>query len=190
MTTHAPTYTPRFRFKYVSAGFEHHIQFRCARDANLATTVSGIADTLSTMGTLLAELMPEDFAWVSCEVAHQDSELFNPEPTLPTQPTGENALSLYTPLMRGTATVFKGRGIGAKVSAQLFGLFWDFSDVAGPAANGKVDGGESSPIHGAINALNGNAAITNIVGASPFWYDYATVKQNDHYVKLARRLFP
>lgn len=190
MPDFAPDATPRMRFGYTSAGFQHHILIRCLRDGSLGTQQPAMEAAVGALTTALASLLPEDFVYTTGEFAAQDSDVFDSGFTLPAQPTGTQALSTYTPIMRGTATTFKGKGGGSKISVSVFGVFWDPSDTAGPAANGRVEAAEDATVAAAITALSSHSIWASIANAPVNWYNFATVKPNDHYVKLARKLFP
>ena len=189
MTTYAPDATPRVTYKYQSAGFIHSLTLRVARGTSDASAVSQVAAALGTVAGILAPLLPTDFAFVSGALYRQDSSIALGGQGLPTQPTGVQDIADYTPMMRATATTFKGAANGVSWHSEWFGVFWDPSDVAGPAANGKVNSAESATIASAIAAWNASAGITTIEGHHPGVYAYATVKPNDYWVKQARKLF-
>lgn len=191
MPDYAPTATPRFRAFYRSAGFEHHMMLRYARGTSVSDVVTRGRNATGSLAVALQDLLPEDFQWLSIAYALQDSDVFIGDTALPIGSLSPAApLSTYTPIMRGTNTQFKGTGGGSKVALNFFGLFYNPSDVSGPAANGQVDSGEDLSIAAAISALNSATGIYSIANSPASWYNFATVKSHDHYVKLARRLFP
>lgn len=190
MTTFAPDFTPRVKYTYQSAGLEHSITMRVARGTSDSAAVSGVANALGALFGALASLLPTDAKFIAGFLYRQDSSIALGGQGLPTQPTGVQDIADYTPMMRATATTFKGSREGTSVHYEVFGVFWDPSDVAGGAANGKVNSAESAPVAAAIAALNAASILTTINGFHPIYYPYATVKPNDYWVGQVRRLFP
>ncbi len=185
----APDVTPRGRFSYVSCGFNHTMNFRVARGTSVSDGAGIMRTAAGGLAAALEALLPVDFAFTDFAYALEDEDVFTGGFTLPTQPTGVKVVATYTPMMRGTATTFQGIGGQSKVKVAVFGVFWDPSDVAGPAANGKVSVGESADVDAAVGALNASSGLRSIFNAAITWKNYATVKPNDHYVGLARKLF-
>lgn len=190
MPDFAPDATPRYLMKYKSAGFEHHCLVRAQRGSSAAATIANGRAAVTGLFSALASLLPDDFAYLAETYALEDSDVFLPTGFLPASPTGLQNLTDYTPVMRGTATTFSANGGGIKYHISAFGVFWDPSDVSGPAANGAVDSGEDSTVAGALTFLATATGMRNVANLPITFYPRATVKPNDHYVKLARRLFP
>jgi hypothetical protein len=190
MPDFAPDATPRYKVRYLSAGFQHTWLFRAARGVSVSTNIASGRSAAEVLSAALESLLPEDFIFLDESYALEDSDIFLPTGALPTQPTGAQALADYTPLMRGTGTTFAGKGGASKARVTAFGVFWDPSDTAGPAANGLVTAIESSEVAAAIAGLTSVTGMRAINNQPIGWYNRATVKENDVYVKLARRLFP
>lgn len=186
----APNVTPRVIWKYKSAGFEHGMMFRIARGSSVSAGASAARAAATALTAALASLLPVDFEWLDGLYALEDEDVFTPGFGVPTNPSGVQDVADYSPLMRGTSTTFQGTGGGSKVRVSVYGVFWDLSDPAGDAANGKVDSTENTPVANAISALAAASSLVSIANASIGWKHYATVKPNDHYVGLARRLYP
>jgi len=189
MTTFAPDVTPRVVFDYQSAGFVHSLTGRVARGTSDASAVTIVRNALGTVAGILAPLLPTDFVFLTGRLYHQDSSVALGGTGLPAQPTGVQLIADYTPMMRATATTFKGSSGGTPWHHEWFGVFWDPSDTAGPAANGKVNSTEEAIIASAIAAYQASSGLVNIAGFHPDIYNYATVKPNDYWVKQARKLF-
>lgn len=184
----APTATPRVIEKYVSAGVEHSMQFRRPRGEGISSSLTAARSRFTAMLTALVTLLPTDFAWLDESYIPQDSDVAGGTGWGgPGSLVGPQVLTTYTGVMKVTATTFTARSSGANTKIEVFGVFWDPSDVAGPAANGKVDAGESSVIAAAVTALNAGSGIYAIDGTQAFAHPYATVKPNDKLLKLVRR---
>jgi hypothetical protein len=166
------------------------MEFRAARGSSNAANISNGRAAAAGLAAALQSLLPEDFVFQEEFYCPQDTDIFLPTGALPAQPTGAIAIADYTPVMRGTATTFSGKGGPSKARVSVFGVFWDPSDVDGPAANGAVDSGEDATVAGALTFLATATGLRSIANEAVVWYPRATVKCNDHYVKLARRLFP
>jgi len=188
MTAFAPTATPRVLERYVSAGVEHVMQLRRPRGEGISSSLIAARATFTGLATALTALLPTDFAWLS--------ELYIPEDSDVAQGTGypgpgsivgSQTISDYTGVMKITATTFTGRSILSNTKVEVFGVFWDPSDTAGPAANGKVTTGESSDVAAAVTLLNGSGTTYAIDGAIATFHQYATIKPNDKLLKLVRR---
>lgn len=190
MPDYAPDATPRYKVLYVSAGFQHTMMYRAQRGSNAATTIANGRSAAAAVSAALQSLLPEDFEFLQESYALTDSDIFLPTGALPTQPTGAIAVADYTPVMRGTCTTFSGKGGVSKAKSEWFGVFWDPSDTTGPAANGLVTSSEDATVSAAISALVTVTGIRSISNEPVTWYARATVKPNDHYVGLARKLFP
>lgn len=190
MPDYAPNATPRYIVRYKSAGFEHHMLVRAQRGSSASATISNGRAAVAGLAAALQSLLPDDFVFLEEKYALEDSDIFLPTGGLPAQPTGAQDIADYTPVMRGTATTFSANGAGIKYHISVFGVFWDPSDVAGPAANGAVDSGEDATVASALTFLATATGMRNVANSPITFYPRATVKPNDHYVKLARRLFP
>lgn len=186
----APNVTPRVIWRYKSAGFTHNMMFRVARGVSVTAGASSARNAASNLTAALASLLPVDFEWLDGLYALEDEDTFTPGFGLPTNPSGIVDVDDYSPMARGTATNFLGNGGASKVNVMLFGVFWDLSDPAGKASNGRVNASESTPVANAIAALNAASGIVSIANVTASWKNYANVKPNDHYVELARKLYP
>lgn len=190
MTTHAPDFTPRLVVKYQSAGLNHSNTFRVARGSATGPAIETMSNAAQALYNSLESLLPVGFNVTDQVYYNQDSNVGFPQGTAGfVQPTGAKLLADYTPMMRATETVFIGNGGGAPYHIGVFGVFWDPSDVTGPAANGRVGVGESTVIEDAYAALAANGGISSIVGVAIAWKTYATVKPNDYWVRQVRKLF-
>ena len=185
----APNVTPRVIWRYKSAGFEHNMMFRVSRGISVSSGAAAARSAASALTAALAPLLPIDFEWLDGLYALQDEDTFTPGFGVPTNPSGVQDVADYTPMMKGTATTFLGNGGASKTKVSVYGVFWDPSDVAGPAANGQVKAAEDANVAAAIAALNAASGIVSIANVTASWKAYATVKPNDHYVALARKLF-
>lgn len=184
----APTATPRVLEKYVSAGVEHVMEFRRPRGEGPATSLTAARATFAAIHTNLSALLPNDFAWLDELYIPQDSDVASGSGWGgPGSIVGSQDPADYTPIMKITATSFSGRSVQSKTRISIFGVFWDPSDVSGPAADGRVLSGENSAIAAVVTALNNTAPTYAIDGTLAAFHPRATVKPNDKLLKLVRR---
>jgi hypothetical protein len=183
MTSYAPNFTPRWRGKYVAAGVEHTIQLRTARGASFAaldTAGPHVSDVFSAFASLLAD----DFAWISAEIALTDSDVFSPG-TIAPGVTGTVDATTFSPIQKITATSFTGRSPGSRGRVSLYGVQW-FVDVSGvDASNGVVTTAEFGGVGTAAGLLSSFFAANN--GLPSAFPGRATIKENDHLLRLVRR---
>jgi len=188
MTNFAPTATPRVIELYLSAGVQHRIQFRRPRGEGISASLIAARASFAALYTNMQPLLPTDFAWQGEFYIPQDTEVEGGTGyTGPGSIVGAISPATYTGVMKITATSFTGRSSASNTKLELFGVFWDPSDVGGPAANGKVDAGESPEVSAAIADLNTSAQTHGIDGTTAFFHPYATIKPNDKLLKLVRR---
>ena len=187
MPTFAPSFTPRYRAHYHVCGIDHTIQLRKSLGASPASTAL-LAGTLASMFTAAAALLCDDFAWISAEQADQGSDLFYPS-TMPAPVTGLKAIGVFTPFQKATHTRFAGRSLGSRAAAEMFGIWWEFSnrvDDTGQAAyDGIVTPAEVPFIGTIVTLLTGQAF--SVKGDATSWYPRATVKVNDFWLKAVRK---
>jgi len=184
----AVTATPRVIELYLSAGVPHRIQFRRPRGEGISASLIAARASFAALYTNLQPLLPNDFAWQGEFYIPQDSEIEGGTGyTGPGSIVGAQDPADYTGVMKVTATTFTARSSGANTKLEVFGVFWDPADVDGPAANAKVDAGESPEVAAAIADLNTSAQTHAIDGTTAFFHPYATVKSNDKLLKLVRR---
>lgn len=185
----APNVTPRMKFQYKAAGLTHVAQLRVERDSSVGPAAAVMRDAISGLFFSLRTLLADDFVFLAASYAVQDDDVFTPGFTLPTAVTGTVDVDLFSHNACATQTRFQGIGGGSKISLEVFGVFWDLSDVSGPAANGRVASSESAPIATAVDTLNSAAGLATIGNAPVTWYSFANVKVNDYWLKQARKLF-
>jgi len=184
----APTATPRVIELYVSVGVQHRVQFRRPRGEGISSSLTAARGTFAALYTNMQPLLPDDFAWQGEFYIPEDSDIEQGTGfTGPGSIVGAISPSTYTGVMKITATSFTGRSSASNTKLELFGVFWDPSDVSGPAANGKVTNGESSEVAATVGALNGGSSTYAIDGTIATFHPYATVKPNDKLLKLVRR---
>lgn len=186
----APNVTPRYRVRYVSAGIAHSWTFRAARGSNPGDVQNSVNTLLEALEAALLDVLPGDFHATAADYAVEDSDVFSIPLIPPTFNGGENAVSAYSPFQRITEATFKGRGNGSKGSFGIFGVFVNQSTAAGYGGNGRIDLGESAIWDAALAVLQGSTSLYTIANAPISWYNFITVKPNDHWVKKVRTLFP
>ena len=168
----APNSTPRFRAHYTTLGKQHTVQFRSALSP--ASFGSLVAAYLGAFNTTCADITLDFVDW-----APTGSDIFNPvttgvEGTTFTGGTG-------VPSDAAVAYVFSGRTSGGRrVRLAQFGALFVTTDY-------RIAAGEASDIDAVIAILVGAGSdIIGIDGLTPVWHTDATVKPNDHWVKVLR----
>lgn len=184
MTTYAPTFTSRWRGKYLAGGIQHTIGFRGPRGATFAT-MDGYKDRAREIFAALASVLFEDFSWISAEVALTDTEEFLPS-TLPTVSVpGTLDPGDYSAKMRIRGLTFSGKAPGSRARFTMFGLAYAESAAGSPGADGIITPAESAGISTVISTA-GTYFYANS-GSLAGWHNRATYKENDHLLKLVRR---
>ena len=190
MTTYAPNFTPRLRVKYVPARLQHTIQVRGPRGTSFAL-MSNRCAVIHDVFNLWAPKLANDFAFISAEVALTDSEIWYPTDP-PAAVTGSLAPSTFSPTQKITSTSFAGKAADSRARLSLFGIRWVQGNPLDEAPS-TFDGSYNGVITPAENALVSNTvtAITTqffaVSGEATRWYPRATIKINDHLLKLVRR---
>ncbi len=188
MPNYAPTATPRVLWDYVSAGVQHRMQARRPRDEGVSASLVAARGTFLGLISALNALLPTDFAFVDEFYIAQDTDV-----TTTTGYTGPGSIvglvspALYTPAMKVTDTTFSGKGTVSKTRMGIFGVFWDPSDVAGPAANGRASTSESTEITNCLIVLNSTQRTYAIDGTIATFGSYANIKVNDDLLGKVRR---
>jgi len=186
MTSYSPSYTSRYRAKYRACGIEHSIQLRKALGASFATT-DLLAGTVHDLFNAFAAQMPVDLEFISGEVAEEGSDIFVPG-TTPAAVTGLVAVADYTPFQKVTHTRFAGKAPGSRASCELYGIWWEYSNIASDANTIPYDGLATAAEWGVIGtavALLNTQAFANS-GQATVWYNRATVKVNDFWLRQVR----
>jgi len=188
MTSYAPNWTSRYRAKYNVCGIDHTIQLRKQVGATPAATAL-LAGTAQSIFNAAAAQLCDDFTWISAEQADEGSDIFYPS-TLPTPVTGTLAITAYTPFQKVTHTRMQGRAFGSRASIEMYGILWFYAHKGlSPAEatvgyDGKVTSAEAAFI-GTIKSLLDTQAFANS-GGPTVWYDRATVKVNDFWLRAVR----
>jgi len=151
---------------------------------------SQAAACITALVAALASLLPTDFHFISATYTQEDTDIAVGVATLPTDPTGVQDLADYSAVMRATVTNFHGKAGATRASVGVYGVFWNFSDPTGKAANGRVETTELAAIANAVAALNAGSQVTAINNFEADWQPYATVKIDDYWLKQVRRLYP
>lgn len=183
MTTYAPTFTPRYRAKYRAGGLEHSVQIRGPRGAS-AISMTTRGNSLMAVFNDLSTRLADDFAWISADVALTDSDVWIPAST-PGSVTGVIAVADMTIAQRITGTTFSGRAAGSKARLTLFGIQWVQATTTEAGNDFVVQGSEDGGVAAAVIECSGQFYANS--GAGALFYNRATIKPNDHLVKLARR---
>jgi hypothetical protein len=188
MASYAPDYTPRYKAHYTAAGIQHSMQFRMHRGiTDNAGEVAGAAACTVVCSYLEARL-PVDFAWTSAEYAQEDSPVFVPVATLPDPIVGEIALAALSAVERITSTTFAARGAFGRTRVSIYCPDWDEDVVGELGSRGIINGADYATIANIVTGLNAlNASLATNGNSSASWYSRATIKRNDHLLKLVRR---
>lgn len=186
MPSYASVFTPRYRLKYLQGGMEHALQFRGERDTSFETMETIFNELATTIFTALATPRCDDTVFISASIALTDSNLFVPTTELPEPPsTGGQNVADVSPYMRAHGLTFAGAAPGSRARFTIFGLFFDVTDPANPAANGLITSVGASMISDVADAASGAARAGS--GQAATFYHRATYKVNDHLLALIRR---
>lgn len=186
MPTYAPSFTPRYRAHYIAAGVSHTIQIRAARDTSVASTITNGTDCLFAVFDALAGDLADDFAWVSAEVADQDTDVFTPA-AVPAAVTGTNDWvgDSWSAKKRCSFIHVSGRAAGSRTSVMIFGLDIDSDFAVNTGGDGIITTAELGGLADVVTALNAHAHAGS--GATALFYARATHKVHDRLLKLVRR---
>jgi len=187
LTTYAPSFSPRWRGKYVAAGVQHTIQLRKFRGATFSQ-VSDLSAVASVLFTNWATKLASDFAWLSAECALTDSDVFIPLPMPPAVVGVVNPVE-FTPIQKITQVTHSGRAPGSKARFTMFGIFIEQSNSADDtttiAYNGSITNAEFAGV--GANKIEADGQLAAGSGQNAVFYSIVTVKPNDHLLKLVRR---
>lgn len=187
MTTYSPDYTSRYRAHYHVCGIDHTIQLRKALGATPSNTAD-LAGTVSSIFNAVAGRLGDDFAWLGAEQADEGSNLFYPS-TLPAAVVGIVPVANYTPFQKVTHTRFSCRAVGSRSSIEMYGLYWQYSNVPGDADVIPYDGVVTPAEYAAIGTIAGllnTQAFANSGNPASVWAARATVKVNDFWLRAVR----
>jgi hypothetical protein len=168
-----PSNTPRFRVNYTASNHNHSFQIRSG--ASPAAIGTHITTFLTTMTSLLFQLVVVDVEW-----APAGSDVFNPVVTgAEGHVTGAGTPS--APTLEPLAINFIGRTSGGRrVRRAIFGAM-------GGGTNYRYTPGENANVDNAINVLQAaGSMLQGIDGLTPIWHNYANVKYFDHWVREVR----
>lgn len=183
MPSFAPNYTPRLKVGYHVAGLDHTIQLRGSRTTDLSTMSGYVADVHDFFDEL-SGFLADDFTFISAAVAEVDSDVFVPV-GLPAAVTGQVALADFTPNQKIIGTTFSGTGNPGRARVTAYGLQWLLDQTGGEGRDFVVFSSEEGDIASAIAVLAVRAYTNGNTLAN--WHPRATIKPNDHLVKLVRR---
>ena len=186
MTTYSPDYTSRYRAHYNACGITHTVQLRKALGATPGATAL-LAGTLGAIFGVWTNDLADDFAWLSAEQADQGSDIFYPTDPPPSV-TGLKEITRFTPFQKVTHTRFGGRGFGSRASFEMFGVWWEYSNILSDlntiGYDGKVLAAEDPRVASTIALLNTQAFANS--GGPTTWNPIATIKVNDYWLKKVR----
>lgn len=184
MTSYASNFTPRYKARYLAGGIEHTIQVRAARGASFSVT-EALRGPVRDAYMAVVAIVYDDFAWISAEVALTDSDVFGPA-TVP-DPLVGNIIdpALNSAMLRISPLTFTGRSAGSKGRFSMFGVSFGTDAAAALGGDGKLTSAEVA----GISTIAGVASANFRAGSGePAIYPLlATVKPNDHLLRLVRR---
>lgn len=173
--------TPRVKTKYRAFGLEHTVITRYSRGTTgAAAQTQNAAFWDGIMASFPDGMIAADFQWLSVDFAPEDSNVFNPAGTLPSNPSGTVLTTAISRAKWATHTKFNGRGGGRNYSFELFGILWADELPTDDASDGLVTSLESPEIQQCLVVLSSSSLVTiaNIVAA---WKPRANIKVNDYW---------
>lgn len=190
MAPMADNSTVVIRTKYRAAGHEHVVKMRYARGtpledarSNAHTCLAAIVEAFEAAGNLF-----DDFTWLTSDGREEDSEDWEPFTFLPVPSVGTVDPATVSPIRRVISTTFPCRGPGRLGRVVLYGFNWGIDDDEAIAGDGVVLGTELAAVGTAVTALN-TAALVVINNAAATFYNKATIKVNDYWLRQVRRGF-
>lgn len=184
----APNVTARYRLQYRCATRVHSIMCRAARGTTFAATEALGISLFSGLFTALDDLMFDDLAFLSADVALTDSDLFFPA-AVPAAVTGLVPIAQATKQDSITHITFSGRGtLGSKVTLHVYGVS-TLPDLlpANAATDFVITGAESTNVAAAISGLNAaGAPFVAIDNTNPSFRSQVTIKVNDFWLRTVR----
>jgi len=189
MPDYAPSATPRYVASYFAARHQHTLTVRGHRGSSQAAVESLGQNIAFTIFNEMSAVLADDFTWVSALYIPQDTEV-SVISSVPPDVTGAVAVSGFSKQDSITTLGLAGKGSGgSKLRWQIYGFNWTL-DVTSP--NGQEDfvllTSENASLDSLITELNsiGPIAIDDSIATM---YNRATIKTNDHWLKLLRRGF-
>lgn len=184
MPSYAPNFTPRYKVHYLAGGIVHSLQVRHARGSTFSDTEAlrvRVAECFADMNDVLYD----DFAWISAEVALTDDDVFSPAAVPASTPAGAVDGTTFSAVQRIKGLTFSGRAAGSRARFTMFGLA--FGDVASGAEGG--DGVLTPDESAGIGTIAARASIYFHAnsGSAAVFASRATYKENDHLLKLVRK---
>jgi hypothetical protein len=189
MPDFAPTATPRVVYHYTSAGLAHSITFRGFRDESQATSEARATSAIQAIATNLDFLLCEDLVVTQAFYIPQDSEV-SVLASIPTIDAGDVAIEDFSIQDKISSLGFAGKSnapTGSRANFKIFGVSTN-PDVTPAVAtsNFLITGLENADIAALVTALNG-FNLPAIDNGQVRWYNRATLKVNDKWLKDARR---
>lgn len=183
MTSYAPTFTPRLRVHYIAAGVEHSIQVRYPRGTTGASLAANV-DAINAIFGYVTGALADDFEFTSAEYALTDEDVFT-ACAPPVAVTGTIDAATFTPIQKIVGTTFSGRSPGSRAKFTMFGLFWEEETLGNAADNGLITAAEVAAIGSVATYATGHFMANS--GLAAVFYQKATIKPNDHLLRLVRR---
>lgn len=171
-----PSNTERWFYKYSSGGFFHTIMMRTVDGITREAVVGAYADFLTAISDAFYLCTT-----ISLDRADRGSNIRLPQ-SLDDLPGSFGALN-PAPVDSPYALAFPGRSVaGRKARVYLVG-----TKLKGDA-NYRYGYAENAAVAAGIDSLNTNGADMwlGIDGQPCNWYQYATAKQNDHFIGRLR----
>jgi hypothetical protein len=184
MTTFAPTFTPRWKGKYIVAGLQHTIQIRGPRGASFST-MDGMKDRARELFDAAHGDLCSDFGWIEASVALTDSDVFLPATTPTVGTPGGNSISDYSPISKISAMTVSGKAADGRARFSMYGLLFLGSTPGDIGADGLVRASEFAALTSIVTTANTYFYANS--GLLAKFHSVATYKPNDHLLKLVRR---
>jgi len=188
MPDFAPNVTPRYILKYHCARRDHTVMMRTQRGTSFALTESYGQQLFGDLFDNLKVLLPDDLAFIAAAISLTDDDLSFPA-AVPTAVVGQVALATVTGQDGISHLTFAGRGsLGSKVNLHIYGaqLTPDLLPD-NPASDFVILASESAAVAAAIAVLVANSHIRAIDNTTPAWYQRATLKVNDFWLRQLRK---
>jgi len=187
MPDFAPSFTPRYIVTYRSARRVHNIMMRGLITETESATVTRGQTYIHALFLSLAGKLPDDLTFISARYIPAGSEVSSPAGT-PEDVTGALDVDTFSKEDGARFLRFACKGnSGVKGNITVFGVQLSPDTVPDNIASDFViTASEDTDVAGAIAALQASGAPV-INGSVATWYNQATTKAHDLYIKKIRK---
>lgn len=185
--SYAPFNTPRVIWVYKAVGVEHRMMFRGARGSSLGSLQTSATALGASLAAALQSLLDDEWVYTDGLVIPQDTNVGIPA-SPPASPTGAIDPATYTPIRKCYHLTFTGRTLaGGRVQYKVYAPFLSLETVGGPAENGVIEPGQSTPVDNARTAITGASWLVGADNSPVVLDNTVTLNINDSWEGKVRK---